>query len=71
MKNIKFDLSSTPRPIRIRKVSSRFKDVIVTGTTGQRGYLNEDNYRANLFYPMIDAVLIELNDRFSVHNIAI
>jgi len=32
---------------------------------------NEANYRENLFYPIIDAVLIELNDRFSGHNIAI
>ncbi|CAF1475900.1 unnamed protein product, partial [Adineta ricciae] len=66
------DLSSTPRPIRNKKVSSRFKDVIINSTIGQRDYLNnEDDYRENLFHLTIDAVLIELNDRFSVHNLAV
>ena len=32
---------------------------------------NEDNYRINLFYPIVDAVIIELNDRFPVHNMEI
>ena len=41
-------------------------------TISQRVYLNnEDNYRTNLFYPMIDAVLIGLNDHFFVHNVAL
>ncbi|CAM4973722.1 unnamed protein product [Rotaria socialis] len=64
------DLSSAPRQRRIKKVSSRFKDVFITSAIGQRDNLNnEDSYRTNLFYPIIDAVLIELNDRFSIHNI--
>lgn len=66
------DLSSTPRPRRIKTVSSRFKDAFVTSTIGQRDSLNnESNYRINLFYPIIDAALIELNDRFSAHNMEI
>ncbi|CAF1604927.1 unnamed protein product [Rotaria magnacalcarata] len=66
------DLSSAPRQRRIKKVSSRFKDVFITSAIGQRDNLNnEDSYRTNLFYPIIDAVLIELNDRFSIHNIEI
>jgi len=32
---------------------------------------NEDSYRTNLFYSIMDAVLIELNDRFSFHNMEI
>ncbi|CAF4674204.1 unnamed protein product, partial [Rotaria sp. Silwood2] len=66
------DLSSTPRQRRVKEVSSRFKDVFITSTIGQRDNLNnEDNYRIDLFYPIVDAVLIELNDRFSVHNMEI
>ena len=66
------DLSSTPRRRRVKEVSSRFKDIFVTGTIGQPDNMNnEDNYRINLVYPIVDAVLIELNDRFSVHNMEI
>ncbi|CAF3969951.1 unnamed protein product, partial [Rotaria sordida] len=66
------DLSSTPRLRRIKTISSRFKNVFVFSTIGQRDNLNnENNYRINLFYPIVDAVLIELNDRFSDHNLEI
>jgi hypothetical protein len=31
-------------------------------------YRYEDQYRANLYYPLINFILIELNDRFSFEN---
>jgi hypothetical protein len=32
---------------------------------------NEDQYRENLYYPLINSILIKLNDRFSLQNMQI
>ncbi|CAF0733420.1 unnamed protein product [Adineta steineri] len=65
-------LSATPRVRRTTSLSSRFKDAFLTCSVGQRVQLNnEDQYRTNLFYPFIDSILIELNDRFSSENMEI
>ena len=66
------DLLSTPRARRVPTLSSRFKDVVITISVGQRETMNnEDQYRTNLYYPLIDSTLIELNDRFSFENMQI
>ncbi|CAF2998956.1 unnamed protein product [Rotaria sp. Silwood2] len=66
------DILSTPRAQRNRKLSIRFKDVFISTSIGQRDNVNnEDQYRTNLYYPLIDSILIELNDRFSFENMQI
>ena len=43
-----------------KTISSRFKDVFVVSTIDQCDSLNnEDSYRKNLFYPIVEAVLTE------------
>ncbi|CAF0990826.1 unnamed protein product [Adineta steineri] len=65
-------LSATPRVRRTTSLSFRFKDAFLTCSVGQRVQLNnEDQYRTNFFYPFIDSILIELNDRFSSENMEI
>ena len=60
------DLSVTPRSRRTKTISTRFKDVFITSSVGQRDVINnEDKYRTDLYYPRIDSMLIELNDHFS------
>ncbi|CAF4554902.1 unnamed protein product [Rotaria sp. Silwood2] len=66
------DILSAPRAQRNRKLSIRFKDVFISTSIGQRDNVNnEDQYRTNLYYPLIDSILIELNDRFSFENMQI
>ncbi len=60
------NLNDRPRQHRKRVSSIRFKDSIITSTTGQRDdNLNEQYYRAHIYYQLIDNILIELKDRFS------
>lgn len=75
----KFDINLN-QPTRFRRKTSiptRFKNsVIITTTVGHRDRgnqqsfeSNEEKFRNELFYSLIDAILIELNDRFSDENI--
>ncbi|CAM4938755.1 unnamed protein product [Rotaria socialis] len=68
------------QPTRLRRrasIPTRFKDsVIFTTTIGQRDRgdqqsfkSNEDKFRQELFYSLIDSILLELNDRFGDENI--
>ncbi|CAF4716487.1 unnamed protein product, partial [Rotaria socialis] len=58
-------------------IPTRFKDsVIFTTAIGQRDRgdqqsfkSNEDKFRQELFYSLIDSILLELNDRFGDENI--
>ena len=51
---------------RVQTVPFRFKDAIITSTIGHRDHLDtEVKYRTNLFFPVIDSMLVELKDRFS------
>ncbi|CAF4601398.1 unnamed protein product, partial [Rotaria socialis] len=68
------------QPTRLRRralIPTRFKDsVIFTTAIGQRDRgdqqsfkSNEDKFRQELFYSLIDSILLELNDRFGDENI--
>ena len=66
------DLEEKVRNRRSRTISTRFKDCLVTSTIGQCADMNnEDQYKTHIFYPIIDSILIEMNDRFSKTNIEI
>lgn len=57
---------------RTRTISTRFKNCIVTSTIGQRDEFNNENiYRISIFYPVIDSIMIEMEDRFSKTNVEI
>ncbi|CAF4677174.1 unnamed protein product [Rotaria sp. Silwood2] len=68
------------QPTRFRRktlIPSRFKDsVVFTTTIGQNDWGNQESFHSNedklrheLFYSLIDSILIELNDRFNDENI--
>ena len=68
------------QPSRFRRQTSipaRFKDaVIFTSTVGHRErgnqhsfFSNEERFRNELFFSLIDSILIELSDRFNDENI--
>lgn len=58
------------RPRRAKSVSTRFRDCIVLSTVGQRQLIDTQiKYRTFIYYPVIDCILIEMNDRFSKTNI--
>ena len=66
------DLASKQKERRVRNIPSRFQNVFITSAIGHRADLKtEDDYRANLYYPIIDSILLELKDRFSDDNILI
>lgn len=57
---------------RKTKNSTRFKSCITISTIGQREQIDsKSKYRIFIFYPVIDAILIEMNDRFSQTNMEI
>lgn len=62
-------------PVRHRRtktVSTRFKDCIIMDTIGQRESINDKHeFKDRIFYPVIDSILIEMNDRFSNSNLEI
>ena len=51
---------------RSRRPPKRFDDEIVLETTGIRD--ESDNYKINLYYPVLDSFLSELKRRFSDNN---
>jgi len=66
------DLNVKVRQRRKTTISTKFKDCLVTTTLGQREVIgNEDEYRSRIFYPVIDSILVEMNDRFSKSNMEI
>ncbi|CAF3379958.1 unnamed protein product [Rotaria socialis] len=55
-----------------KTISTRFKNCSATSTIGQREKIdNENKYRDFVFYPVIDYILVEMNDRFSKSNMEI
>ncbi|CAF4122768.1 unnamed protein product, partial [Rotaria magnacalcarata] len=53
-------------------ISTRFKNCSVTSTIGQREKIDNDSkYRDFIFYPVIDSILVEMDDRFSKSNMEI
>ncbi len=66
------DLYVKVRQRRKTTISTRFKDCLVTSTLGQREVIgSEGEYRSRIFYPVIDSILVEMNDRFSKSNMEI
>ncbi|CAF2773271.1 unnamed protein product [Rotaria sp. Silwood2] len=65
------DLKQKRRRGRVRTIPARFSNSIITSTIGHRDDDNNDEhrFRTSIFYPLIDSILIELNDRFSNINL--
>ena len=57
---------------RRKTASTRFTNCFITSTIGQRENIdNKEKYRISIFYPVIDSILLEMNDRFSKENVEI
>lgn len=53
-------------------IPTRFKDAFITSTLGHRQeFTSESDYLNNIYYPLIDAILVEMRDRFSPSNITL
>jgi hypothetical protein len=66
------DMNGFIRTRRQKPIPSRFKDCIVTASLGHRNYnTNEENMRLTMYFPAIDSMSIELNERFPCHHLEI
>ncbi|CAF1593070.1 unnamed protein product, partial [Didymodactylos carnosus] len=66
------DMNESVRMRRQKTIPARFKHCVVTTTVGHRNYNNtEENFRVTMYFPTIDSILVELNERFSRHNLQI
>ena len=65
------EIDFNPLPPRARQLPLNLRgDIITVSTTGSREILStKDNCKVNLYYPVIDSFLAELNQRFSEKNI--
>ena len=65
------DIKQKRKRCRTRTIPARFSDSIITSSVGHRDdeANDESQIRTSIYYPLIDAILIELNDRFSNSNI--
>ncbi|CAF3192960.1 unnamed protein product, partial [Rotaria sp. Silwood2] len=66
------DMNRKSKQRRSNKIPTRFKDAFITSTMGHRKeFLTEADYRENIYFPLIDAILVEMRDRFSPSNLAV
>jgi len=66
------DMNRKSKHRRPNVIPTRFKDAFITSTMGHRQeIINEVDYLNNIYYPLIDAILVEMRDRFSPSNIAL
>lgn len=66
------DLNTKMKQKRIKKTSTKLNDSLITCTIGQREEnYDKDKYKTLVFYPIIDSILLEMNDRFSTTNMEI
>ncbi|CAF4453696.1 unnamed protein product [Rotaria socialis] len=66
------DMNRKSKHRRANIIPTRFKDAFITSTIGHRQEItSEYGYRDNIYYSLIDAILIEMRDRFSPSNIAL
>ncbi|CAF4961518.1 unnamed protein product [Rotaria sp. Silwood1] len=66
------NMNGSIRMRRQKTISTRFKNCVVTSSVGHRDYnTSEENFRVTMYFPTIDSILIELNERFSCHNLQI
>ena len=65
------DLKQKRKGGRARTIPTRFANSIIANTIGHRDDDNNDEhrFRTSIFYPLIDSISIELNDRFSNTNL--
>ena len=69
VKNIEI---TSPRPPRERRFPQNLQDGIVLTPTGTREPLStSQQYKINLYFPVLNAFVAELNHRFSQENIEI
>ena len=61
------DLKEKRKGGRARAIPTRFANLIITSTIAHRD--DEHQFRTSIFYPLIDSIFIELNDRFSNTNL--
>ena len=60
------DLNAQMRQRRARMVPNQLKDYSVDSTITERDSIdNESTYKISLFHPVIDSILLEINNRFS------
>ncbi|CAF1329996.1 unnamed protein product [Rotaria sordida] len=68
----KIDLVEQYRPRRTATIPARFEECIIPSTLGQREVLSTPiDFCENLYYPLIDCILIELRDRFSAKTLSL
>ena len=60
------------REQRVRKLPRRLHDTIVLESTGSRPDLaTDDQYKVDLYYPILDSFLAEINRRFTNENVEV
>ncbi|CAF1420640.1 unnamed protein product [Rotaria sordida] len=66
------DMNRKSKHRRSNTIPTRFKDAFITSTIGHRKeFLTEADYRENIYFPLIDAILVGMRDRFSPSNLAV
>lgn len=66
------DLNIKTKQRRRRMISTRLENVLVASTISEREEIdNEIKYRTCVYYPVIDSIIAEMNNRFSQKNIEI
>ena len=65
------NIRETPlRPQRQKRLPKRLNDTIVMETTGSRNIVsNSENFKVCLYYPILDAMITELQRRFDSKNL--
>lgn len=66
------DLIQQYRSHRVTKVSVRFEAFIIVSTIGQREIISSStDFMNRIYFPLIDCMLVELNDRFSSKTLSL
>ncbi|CAF1600584.1 unnamed protein product [Rotaria magnacalcarata] len=72
IEQFEYDRNESSFKIIYCDVLNLLRNAFITSTIGHRKEItSEDDYRDNIYYPLIDAILIEMRDRFSPSNIAL
>ena len=66
------EISATVQSRRQRQAPRRFEDGIICQSIGARDILSSSqHYKVNVYFPVLDSILLELKNRFSHNNIEI
>ena len=61
---------SSPRPQRQRQLPRRFDDIMIMESTGARETVEtSESYKISLYFPILDAIISELRNRFDNKNL--